>query len=225
MGATRASQQQGGQGSTIPFRPFPRRAGALRPFKRLFREETSPGMGRIAAGHQSLLLSCGGKSSSLKGHMGTRQARRGEPCHQGPAHLHQCRVPITGKTHVHPSSPPDYGTASLLGGSMATLAPTTQQAPQPLPGPGTLTLLIGRQGRVTALLLHLPQDLQVALLRAPLPLLGGAGRGRALLPPGKGRAAPTGHFQEVLGRPDGRTSARKLVLVPSLSLHSLRFVV
>lgn len=96
----------------------------------------------------------------------------------------------------------------------ATHAAAVNPAPQPLAEPRTLTLFIGRQGRVTTLLLHLPQDLQVALLGAPLPLLGGAGRGRALLPVGKGRAAPAGHFQEVLGRPDGGTSALTLVRYP-----------
>ena len=41
-------------------------------------------------------------------------------------------------------------------------------------GPRARTLLVGGQRRVPALLLHLPQDLQVALLGAPLPLLGRA---------------------------------------------------
>lgn len=65
-------------------------------------------------------------------------------------------------------------------------------------GPRARTLLVGGQRRVPTLLLHLPQDLQVALLGAPLPLLWCARRPGPLLPAWEGGAAPPGHLQQVL---------------------------
>ena len=78
-------------------------------------------------------------------------------------------------------------------------------------GPRALTLLVGGQRCVPALLLHLPQDLQVALLGAPLPLLGRTRWPRPLLPAREGGPAPPGHLQQVL-QTQHRTGSWQLTL-------------